>query len=194
MKILLLDNYDSFTYNLVQYIKELGTDVDVVRNDEVELSEIQHYDAIILSPGPGLPQDSGKLMSVIEKYHDKKPMLGVCLGHQAISSFFGAHLENLENVYHGIASTLVSVNTDDILYQGLEQPIEVGRYHSWVAGKDDFPDALLPTAFTEDNCIMSFRHKELPLYGVQYHPESILTPLGKRILKNFMDSVKENRI
>ncbi len=190
MKLLLLDNYDSFTYNLVQYLEELGANVAVVRNDELDMDSVDQYQAIILSPGPGLPKDAGQLMELIDRYHATIPMLGVCLGHQAISEYFGATLNNLQKVYHGIASTLTKVDHTDALYANIVGEIAVGRYHSWEAKAQDFPDCLIPTAMTEDGCIMSFRHKKWAVFGVQYHPESILTPHGKEILNNFLTLVK----
>ncbi len=190
MKLLLVDNYDSFTYNLVQYLEELGANVTVVRNDELAMDSLDQYQGIILSPGPGLPKNAGQLMELIDRYHSRIPILGVCLGHQAISEYFGATLNNLNQVYHGIASELKKVDRTDALYMDIEGEIAVGRYHSWEAKKEDFPEELIPTAMTADDCIMSFRHKNLPVFGVQYHPESILTPQGKAILNNFLKVVK----
>ena len=185
-KIVVIDNYDSFTYNLVHLVKELGAEVDVMRNDQFQLNDLEPYDKIILSPGPGIPSEAGLLMDVIEAYQGKKPMLGVCLGHQAIGEVFGAKLENLSEVYHGVA-TPVTLKEDDPLFAGLPKRIEVGRYHSWVVSKEGFPDCLEITAVSDEGQIMALRHKELNIFGIQFHPESVLTPDGKIIMKNWLD-------
>ena len=185
-KIVVIDNYDSFTYNLVHLVKELGAEIDVMRNDQFQLNDLEPYDKIILSPGPGIPSEAGLLMDVIKTYQGKKPMLGVCLGHQAIGEVFGAKLENLSEVYHGVA-TPVTLKEDDPLFAGLPKRIEVGRYHSWVVSKEGFPDCLEITAVSDEGQIMALRHKELNIFGIQFHPESVLTPDGKIIMKNWLD-------
>lgn len=186
MKILIFDNYDSFTYNLVHLVKELGyTDVDVYRNDKISLDDIAKYDKIILSPGPGIPSEAGLLLPLIKEYAGKKPILGVCLGHQAIGEAFGANLTNLEDVYHGVA-TQVSIVKSDYLFDGLGNEIEVGRYHSWIVDSNGLPDCLEVTAIDSKGQIMALRHKEYDVHGVQFHPESVLTPAGETIVKNFL--------
>lgn len=186
MKILILDNYDSFTYNLVHLVKELGyTDIDVFRNDKIALSEVEKYDKIILSPGPGIPSEAGILLAVIKEYAPKKSILGVCLGHQAIGEAFGAELTNLEDVYHGIA-TPINVVESDILFEGVSKDLEVGRYHSWIIANQNFPAELTVTATDSTGQIMALKHKTYDVHGVQFHPESVLTPEGKQIVKNFL--------
>lgn len=186
-KILVLDNYDSFTYNLVHYIEaNEDYEVEVFRNDEISLEEVDKYDAIVLSPGPGLPAEAGILKELIKQYAPTKKILGVCLGMQAIGEVFGGQLENLDNVYHGVATDLSVTDTSDLIYKNLPQKFKVGRYHSWVISKENFPSALNITAVEENNQIMSLKHKDYKLYGVQYHPESILTEHGKEIINNFL--------
>jgi anthranilate synthase, component II (EC 4.1.3.27) len=187
MKILLLDNYDSFTYNLLHAVKELGmTDVKVVRNDRIGLDEVEQFDKIILSPGPGIPEEAGLLLPVIKRYAPTKSILGVCLGHQAIGEAFGAHLENLKEVYHGV-QTPVSILRQDKLFKGLGKEIPVGRYHSWVVSREGFPDCLEITAESREGQIMALRHKSYDVHGIQFHPESVLTPQGKEIIQNFLN-------
>lgn len=189
MKILLFDNYDSFTYNLLHLVKEQGyTDVDVVRNDQITLPEIEKYDKIILSPGPGIPSESGLLLSLLKEYAPKKSILGVCLGEQAIGETFGAKLINLENVYHGVA-TQIRIIKEDYIFKGITSPIEVGRYHSWIVSRENFPDSLTITAVDEKEQIMALKHKKYDVHGVQFHPESILTPQGNIIIKNFLEGL-----
>lgn len=185
MKIVVIDNYDSFTYNLVHLVRELGADVDVRRNDQFELPELEPYDKIILSPGPGIPSEAGLLLDVIRTYKGRKPMLGVCLGHQAIGEVFGARLENLTEVYHGVA-TPITLNAVDPIFEGLPRRIEVGRYHSWVVSRKGFPDCLEITAESDEGQIMGLRHKEYDIHGIQFHPESVLTPDGKTIVGNWL--------
>lgn len=188
MKILLLDNYDSFTYNLLHVVKELGaTDVEVHRNDEIALEDIERFDKIILSPGPGIPEEAGLLLPVIKKYAATKSILGVCLGHQAIGEAFGATLENLTEVYHGV-QTPVSILKKDVLFDGLGTEIAVGRYHSWVVSRENFPECLEITAESGEGQIMALRHKTYDVHGIQFHPESVLTPKGKEIIRNFLNS------
>ena len=186
MKIVFIDNYDSFTYNLSHLVKELGTEVTVLRNDQFELSELQAFDKIILSPGPGIPSEAGLLLDVIRTYASRKPILGVCLGHQAIGEVFGAQLENLSDVFHGVA-TPCHIVADDPLFSGLERNITVGRYHSWVVSQEGLPDCLEVTAVSDEGQIMALRHRELNVHGIQFHPESVLTPEGKTIINNFID-------
>ncbi|MFA6059217.1 MAG: aminodeoxychorismate/anthranilate synthase component II [Taibaiella sp.] len=188
MKILLVDNYDSFTYNLSLLVKlHTGILPEVRRNDDITLEEVAHYDKILLSPGPGLPSSAGVLMELIKQYAPSKSILGVCLGHQAIAEAFGATLHNLSQVYHGIA-TPVQQLIPDRLFAGLSNTFEAGRYHSWVADRIGFPESLLVTAEDEQGYIMAFRHKEYDVKGIQFHPESILTPQGKQIMANWLDN------
>lgn len=186
MKIVIIDNYDSFTYNLYHLVKELGADVTVYRNDKFEMSQLQPFDKIILSPGPGIPEEAGFLLDVIKNYAGKKPMLGVCLGHQALGEAFGAKLENLSDVFHGVASN-VTKTKDDYMFNGLPDVIEAGRYHSWVVSKEGLPDCLEITSESDEGQIMSIRHKEFDIRGLQYHPESVLTPQGKIIMSNWIN-------
>ena len=186
--ILLLDNYDSFTYNLLHVVKEQGvTDIEVFRNDEITLDEVERFDKIILSPGPGIPEEAGLLLPIIRKYAATKSILGVCLGHQAIGEAFGATLENLTEVYHGV-QTPVSILKEDILFSGLGREIPVGRYHSWVVSRKDFPRCLEITAESREGQIMALRHRTYDVHGIQFHPESVLTPQGKEIIKNFLNN------
>lgn len=188
MKFLVLDNYDSFTYNLVQMIEQIvGEKVDVFRNDEIALEEIEKYDKIILSPGPGIPEEAGILIDVIKKYAPTKSILGVCLGQQAIAEAFGGSLVNLSEVYHGIASE-AKQTAEHCIFEDLPQTLEVGRYHSWAVNKSDFPQELEITSEDENGIIMSLKHKHYDVHAVQYHPESILTPEGRQILENFLNS------
>ena len=185
MKIVIIDNYDSFTYNLSHLVKELGAEVTVYRNDQFTLNQLEVFDKIILSPGPGIPSEAGLLLDVIKTYAGRKPILGVCLGHQAIGEAFGAKLENLSQVYHGVASTIRQMDTDYI-FDGLPRNIEVGRYHSWVVSTDNFPDSLEITAQSAEGQIMALRHRHYDIHGIQFHPESVLTPQGRQILENFI--------
>lgn len=188
IKILLFDNYDSFTYNLVHVIKSLGYEnVDVYRNDKIELSQINQYDKIILSPGPGLPSEAGLMMQLIKEYAEKKSILGVCLGHQAIAEHFGATLENIPTVFHGV-QTAIKIMGDDNIFAGLPNEILAGRYHSWIVSKTNFPDELEIIAEDNAGTIMALKHKKYNLHGVQFHPESILTPDGAHIIQNFLQS------
>jgi anthranilate synthase component 2 len=185
--ILVIDNYDSFTYNLVHYLEDLDCKVTVARNDQIELEAVAAYDKIVLSPGPGIPDEAGSLKSIIKKYAKTKSILGVCLGMQAIGEVFGAKLKNLSTVYHGI-QTKVKVNSKkELLFKDLGPEIQVGRYHSWII-EDDLPDCFDITSVDENGQIMAIRHKELDVKGVQFHPESVLTPDGKKMLKNWINS------
>jgi len=185
-KVFVVDNYDSFTYNLVHYIREFRIEVKVCRNDKFEMNDISNYDKILLSPGPGIPDEAGNLKEVIKKYAESKSILGVCLGHQAIGEVFGANLKNLSNVYHGVSST-INIVENDSLFNNLPSEIEVGRYHSWIID-NPLPDNLLATAFDSNNQIMAIKHKKYDIKGVQFHPESILTPHGKQIINNWLIS------
>lgn len=186
-KILVIDNYDSFVYNIVHYLRELGEEVTVKRNDQFELNEILEYDKIVLSPGPGIPSEAGKLLEVIEfnkQLENCIPMLGICLGHQAIAEVFGGTLRNLSQVYHGIASK-INVDPDTRLYQNFESKLTVGRYHSWVADIESAP-LLKANAWDQESNVMSLEHIEKPIWGIQYHPESILTDHGIELLQNWL--------
>jgi len=187
-KIAVIDNYDSFTYNLVHYLEDLNGEVTVFRNDEFELDELENFDKIVLSPGPGIPDEAGLLKDVIKTFAKSKSILGVCLGQQAIGEVFGGSLSNLEKVYHGVATKVKITVNDESLFAGLDNEIEVGRYHSWVVNTNDFPDSLEITSVDENGQIMSLRHKTLDIRGVQFHPESVLTPNGKKILENWLNS------
>ena len=185
MKIVIIDNYDSFTYNLSHLVKELGAEITVVRNDQFELADLEQYSKIILSPGPGIPSEAGLLLDVIRTYAGKKPILGVCLGHQAIGEVFGGKLENLSDVFHGVATPCHIVN-DDPIFSGIERDITIGRYHSWVVSNENFPDCLEVTAVSDEGQVMALRHKTLNVRGIQFHPESVLTPDGKKMLQNWL--------
>lgn len=187
MKILLFDNYDSFTYNLLHILKELGAEVEVHRNDQIPLDEIERFDKILLSPGPGIPEEAGILLPLIRRYAPTKSILGVCLGEQAIGQAFGAQLINLSDVHHGVCSD-IRLLASDPLFAGLEPGFRAGRYHSWVVSRENFPDCLEITAEdTKEGQIMALRHKTYDVKGIQFHPESVLTPKGKTILKNWIE-------
>jgi anthranilate synthase component 2 len=186
-KIVVIDNYDSFTYNLVHYLENMNTEVTVFRNDEFELEELNSFDKILLSPGPGIPDEAGLLKQVISKYASNKSILGICLGQQAIGEIFGATLANLDKVHHGIASKITLLVEDEILFTNLPKEIEVGRYHSWVISNVNFPESLEITSVDGNGEIMSIRHKTLDVKGVQFHPESVLTPHGKTMLSNWVN-------
>ena len=196
MKIVIIDNYDSFTYNLSHLVKELGAEVTVLRNDQFNLEDLEQYNKIILSPGPGIPSEAGLLLDVIRTYAGKKPILGVCLGHQAIGEAFGGKLENLSEVFHGVA-TPAHIVSDDPLFSGLPSDITVGRYHSWVVSKDGFPECLEIIAESDEGLragngtsgmgqIMAIRHKTMNIRGIQFHPESVLTPDGRKMIQNWL--------
>ena len=186
-KILLFDNYDSFTYNLLHYLKELGAEVEVFRNDKIAIDDIERFDKIVLSPGPGIPEEAGILLPLIKRYAPTKTILGVCLGEQAIAEAFGAKLVNLTNVHHGVSSE-IKVLQEDSLFDGLPTIFKAGRYHSWAVSKENLPDCLEVTAEdSEEGEIMAIRHKEYNVRGIQFHPESVLTPDGKRIIKNWLE-------
>ena len=185
MKIVIIDNYDSFTYNLAHLVKELGVEVTVYRNDQFELPQLEEFDKIILSPGPGIPSEAGLLLDVIRTFAGKKPMLGVCLGHQAIGEVFGGQLTNLSDVFHGVATEGTQFGNDPI-FAGLPKRIVMGRYHSWVVSKDGFPSCLEITAESDEGQVMALRHKEYDIHGIQFHPESVLTTEGKTMLDNWL--------
>lgn len=183
-KVLVIDNYDSFTYNLVHYLEELGCEVIVRRNDQITLSEAQAFDYMLLSPGPGIPEESGLLKDLIQNARTNTRILGVCLGMQAIGEVYGGRLINLDKVYHGIASP-VTLTEKDQLFDGIPETFDAGRYHSWVVDAE-LPEQLQPLAYDENGQLMALKHKERPVWGVQFHPESVLTPVGKTILKNWI--------
>lgn len=186
MKILIFDNYDSFTYNLLHLVKELGyNDVDVFRNDKIDLDEVEKYDKIILSPGPGIPSEAGLLLPLVRRYAPTKSILGVCLGHQAIAEAFGATLINLPEVHHGVAARIRVLN-GCVLFKDLPRELEAGRYHSWTVSNLRLPEDISVTAVDDEGEIMALKHNVYDLYGVQFHPESILTPDGKKIMSNFL--------
>lgn len=197
MKTIIIDNYDSFTYNLAHLLRELGAEVSVVRNDCFDLRSLDACQRIVLSPGPGIPREAGLLMDVIRTYAGRKPILGVCLGHQAIAEAFGARLTNLTEVYHGVQSPLVLPADDgtaaggiplerDDLFRGVDNGTPVGRYHSWVVSPQGFPACLAVTALSPEGHIMALRHRTYNLRGIQFHPESVLTPAGRQILQNWL--------
>ena len=186
MRIVIIDNYDSFTYNLSHLVKELGAEVTVLRNDQFTLSQLDPFDKIILSPGPGIPSEAGLLLDVIRSYAGRKPMLGVCLGHQAIGEVFGGKLSNLSDVFHGVATEGTQLGNDPI-FEGLPRRITMGRYHSWVVDKQNFPDCLEITAESDEGQIMALRHRHYNIHGIQFHPESVLTPEGSTILRNWLN-------
>jgi anthranilate synthase component 2 len=203
MKILVFDNYDSFTYNLVHLVEKiLHQKVDVYRNDEIPLEKVKEYDKIILSPGPGIPEEAGLLLPLIKEYASSKSILGVCLGHQGIGQAFGGKLVNLSAVFHGVATKMriVDPEASDVraannsrflsrnLFQGIPAEFDAGRYHSWIISEENFPGDLEVTARDENNYIMALQHKSYDVQGVQFHPESVLTPMGERILRNWLQT------
>lgn len=193
--LLLLDNYDSFTYNLVHYLQELmGEEVAVFRNDEIPLEEVARFDRIVLSPGPGLPSESGILLPLVREYAGKIPMLGVCLGHQAITEAFGGKLRRLDGVLHGLVRKVKVTGDQHGFFAGIESPFDTGRYHSWVPDEASFPDELEVIARDDDGCIMALKHRILPVYGVQFHPESVMTPCGKQLLANWLALTAPNAV
>ncbi len=187
-KVLVIDNYDSFVYNLVHYLEDLGCEVTVKRNDQLRLEDVAPFHKILLSPGPGIPDEAGLLKDIIKSYSSTKSIFGVCLGQQAIGEVFGGNLINLDEVYHGVATNVTLSVTDEPLFAGLNNNFNVGRYHSWVVANEKLPDCLEITSYDENGQIMSLRHKELDVRGVQFHPESVLTPDGKKILENWINN------
>ena len=191
MHIVIIDNYDSFTYNLAHLVRELGAAVTVFRNDQFELPQLEAFDKIILSPGPGIPSEAGLLLDVIRTYAGRKPMLGVCLGHQAIGEVFGGKLSNLSDVYHGVATDVTVLDhSATSLFAGLPDRVTIGRYHSWVVSKEGFPDCLEITAESDEGQIMGLRHRDYDIQGIQFHPESVLTPDGRQMIANWLNSGK----
>lgn len=199
MKTIIIDNYDSFTYNLAHLVKELGAETEVLRNDRFRLEELERFDKIILSPGPGIPEEAGLLLDVILTYKGRKPILGVCLGEQAIGQAFGGRLTNLSEVFHGVQTEVRIRNEElimkreeralleeDYIFRGLPEEILVGRYHSWVVDREGFPDELAITAISPEGQIMALKHRQYDIHGIQFHPESVLTPEGKTIVKNWL--------
>lgn len=195
MKILLIDNYDSFTYNLVHYLEDLRAELTVLRNDEVELDEIASYDGLVLSPGPGIPKTAGQMNAVLESLleegiENRMPILGICLGHQAIIEVLGGEIQNLKRVYHGV-ETPMNVKEAQPLFQNVPDSFQAGRYHSWCAVVSRLPKTLTVNCTDEDGEIMGVQHKDYPVFGLQFHPESIMTPDGKTMLKNFLEEVQK---
>ena len=193
MNIVVIDNYDSFTYNLVHLVKELGAQVTVFRNDQFEMSDLEPFDKIMLSPGPGIPSEAGKLLDVIKTYAGVKPILGICLGEQAIGEVFGGTLVNLSDVFHGVQTpahvvdfNVNGVQESDYIFRGVTRDILVGRYHSWVVDAATLPECLEITCMSNEGQVMALRHKELDVRGIQFHPESVLTPDGKKLIKNWL--------
>ena len=188
MKILVVDNYDSFTYNLVHYLENITDDpIQVFRNDKISLDDVEVYDKILLSPGPGIPEEAGICLDLIKRYAPVKSILGVCLGHQAIAEAFGGSLINLDSVYHGVATEIDILSIDDYLYDGLPARIEAGRYHSWVVSKEDLPDCFIINSLDDNGLIMGISHKDYDVKGVQFHPESVLTEKGMKIIENWVN-------
>ena len=185
MKIVIIDNYDSFTYNLSHLIKEIGAEVTVIRNDQFTLNQLERFDKIVLSPGPGIPSEAGLLLDVIKTYKGRKPILGVCLGHQAICETFGATITYAQTLMHGKKS-IINMEDDEI-FKGLDSNVQVARYHSLAADKNTIPDCLKVIATADDGEVMAVRHTDYPVYGFQFHPESVLTPDGKKMVMNFLD-------
>ena len=188
MKILVIDNYDSFTFNLVHLINECGYEATVWRNDKFNLEDVGQFDKILLSPGPGLPSESGLLLDVIKTYSSSKSILGICLGMQAIGEVFGGSLYNLSKPVHGRATEISVKNNEECLFKGLPESFKIGRYHSWAVSSERFPEDLEVTAVDEAGVIMALRHKGLDVKGVQFHPESVLTEHGKEMIKNWLES------
>lgn len=186
MKILVLDNYDSFVYNLVHIIRELGYQPDVIRNDKITVDEVAKYDKILLSPGPGIPTEAGIMLDLIKRYAPEKSILGVCLGHQGIGEAFGSSLSNMDVVLHGFGIT-TNITSDDYIFENVPKSVKTGRYHSWVIDDKKLSDDLEVTALSEDNRIMALRHKTYDVRGVQFHPESILTEHGKQMVENWLN-------
>ncbi|SFF93557.1 aminodeoxychorismate/anthranilate synthase component II [Prevotella sp. KH2C16] len=185
MNIVLIDNYDSFTYNLAHLVRELGAEVSVYRNDQFSLPQLESFDKILLSPGPGIPEEAGLLLDVVRSYAGRKPILGICLGHQAIGEVFGAKLVNLSEVFHGVATEGTNLQNDPI-FAGLPRRFMMGRYHSWVVDRNSLPESLEVTAESDEGLVMALRHRSYDIHGIQFHPESVLTPQGFQIIKNWL--------
>ena len=186
MKVLVLDNYDSFTYNLVHILRELGVGLDVYRNDQIGIDEVDQYDKILLSPGPGVPSEGGIMPELLDRYKDKKSILGVCLGHQAIGESFGGQLHNLSTVFHGIVTDIEVIKKDE-LFNGIPDKYKVCRYHSWVVSQEGFPEDMIITSQDSEGTIMSIKHAEFDVRGVQFHPESVMTEHGIQLMKNWIE-------
>jgi anthranilate synthase component 2 len=186
MKVLVLDNYDSFTFNLVHILRELGVAYEVYRNNKIELSEVDQFDKILFSPGPGIPSEAGFMPEIIENYIGQKPMLGICLGHQAIAEYMGGKLENMPKVYHGINTPIFQTGKSKI-FEGIPREFEAGRYHSWKVSKEGLPAGISISAEDEDGDIMAFDVAEMNAFGIQFHPESVMTPMGKKMIQNFIE-------
>ena len=191
MKILIIDNYDSFTYNLVHMVEKItGNLPTVFRNDEITLEDINIYDMIMLSPGPGIPNEAGILKEIIRSYAGKKPIFGICLGLQAIVEVFGGSISNMDQVFHGVATSMKVTKPEAVIFHGIKEKFQGARYHSWIASNDDFPNELEITSEDEEGGIMAIRHRDFPISAVQFHPESILTEVGEQLVKNFIDANK----
>ena len=186
MKILVIDNYDSFTYNLVYILRELNDQVDIFRNDKISLEEVGKYDKILLSPGPGIPSEAGILQDVVREYGPTKSILGICLGHQGIGEVYGANLENMTDVLHGISDTAFVTDSEERIFKGLPSEIKVGRYHSWTVIPETFTDDIKITALDDKGRVMGLSHKTYDVKGLQFHPESVLTEHGKEMLQNWL--------
>lgn len=191
VRVVVIDNYDSFTYNLVHLVRKLDCDVTVFRNDQFKLEDLNDFDKILLSPGPGIPSEAGLLTDVIRMYAATKPILGVCLGHQAIGEVFGGSLTNLSEVFHGVATEGTNLQ-NDYIFGGLPKRITMGRYHSWVVDRDSLPSCLEVTAESDEGYIMALRHKEYDVHGIQFHPESVLTPMGETIVDNWLKGAEQS--
>jgi anthranilate synthase component 2 len=186
-KVLIIDNYDSFTYNLVHLMNEVGQEAEVWRNDKFNMADVDQFDNILLSPGPGIPEEAGLLLELIRTYAPTKRIFGVCLGQQAIAEAFGGSLLNLGRPMHGIATPISVLDAEEMLFKGIPDNFKVGRYHSWVVDNQNLPACLTVTATDENNQIMAIRHTELDVRGVQFHPESVLTENGRQMMKNWLE-------
>ena len=187
-KILLIDNFDSFTHNIEHLVTKLGFEVETLRNNEFSIDFIKNFKKIIISPGPGLPNEANQIIEIIQKYHQNTSILGICLGHQAIAMAFNGNLKNLSKVYHGVSSEITILDNEEILYKNLPKSIEVARYHSWAIDENNIGEGLEVTSVSEDGTIMSIKHKLYDVRGIQFHPESILTPMGEEIMKNWLEN------
>jgi len=194
MKILVLDNYDSFTYNLVYILRQEAIEVDVIRNDKITAEEAQKYDGILLSPGPGIPEEAGNMPQIIKECSGKTPMLGICLGHQAIAEYLGAELINRDEVLHGMQTSILKTPHQSAILDGIEDTFLAGRYHSWEVSMKKLPEDIKVTAIDEDGSIMAIEYEEKSLYGLQFHPESVMTLTGRRMIKNFIQICKNHRL
>ena len=193
MHILVIDNYDSFTYNLVQYIERIITEpVEVRRNDKISLEEVAKYDKILISPGPGIPDEAGITKEIIKTYGSEKSILGVCLGHQAIAEVYGGSIRNLNQVYHGVTGEMKQLVSDDYLFAGVPEEFDAGRYHSWIVEAESIPECIEVTAKNDEEFVMAIRHREYDVRGVQFHPESVLTEYGGLIIKNWVNHKHDN--